>query len=201
MLIFLKYIFDCLIDSRPRANSLREVRRRLADMDGQRKVSPAESASALRLRALREELGARIGRVVACSQCVRPRSQDWPGGACCEGPTEELFDDQELASLKIAGTKPRHLRSPILGRANRASHVGCIFRGPKGCSLPPSRRPTLCVRYTCFALQRELDQRKDSDEINRLQAELDKEFADFRDQRRARQQQEFMDALEAGLYD
>ncbi len=201
MLIFLQYIYDCLIESRPRANSLREVRRRLSSMESPREVTAKESASALRQRALREELSARIGGVVACTRCVRPRSRDWPGGDCCSGPTEELFDDEELASLKLAGATPRHFRTPKLSRAHRATHAGCLFRGPTGCSLPPSRRPTLCIRYTCFALQRELAQRVDGDEINRLQAELGKEFAGFIEQRRARRLKESFDALEASLCD
>ena len=198
--IFLQYVFDCLVGSRTRADALREVRRRLVDMEGASIVSPEESASALRLRALREALSTRLGTVVACTDCVRPRSSDWPGGHCCSGRTEELFTDDELASLKLAGTTSLHLRSPNFGHSGRTDHnTGCVFRGPEGCALPPSHRPSLCVRYTCFDLQRELDRRGDSEETNRLQAAIGREFADFVKQRRARRQEVSFEALRASL--
>ena len=201
--IFLRYVFDCLVGPRRRADALREVRRRFADTEGSGVVSPEESASALRLRAFREALGARLGTVVACTDCVRPRSLDWPGGHCCSGRTAELFTDDELASLKLAGTTSLHLRSrsPDLGHAGRADHKGCVFRGPAGCALPPSHRPSLCVRYMCFDLQRELDRREDSEETNRLQAAIGREFASFVNQRRARRQEASFEALRASLCD
>ncbi len=199
--IFFQYIFDCLVGPRKRADALREVRRRLADTEGRGVVSPEESASALQLRALREALGARLGTVVACTDCVRPRSLDWPGGHCCSGRTAELFTDDELASLKLAGTTSRHFKSPNLGHAGRSDHTGCVFRGPAGCALPPSHRPSLCVRYMCFDLQRELDRREDSEETNRLQAAIGREFTDFVNQRRTRRQEASFEALKASLFE
>lgn len=199
--ILLQYLFDCLVGPRKRADALRAVRRRLASRERSEVVSPEESVSALRLRVLRESLGARLGTVGACTDCVRPRSLDWPGGYCCSGRTEALFTDDELASLKLAGTTSRHLRSPHLGRADRANHTGCVFRGPCGCALPPSHRPSLCVRYACFDLQRELDQREDREETNRLQAAIDREFDRFVKQRRTRRQEASFDALRAAIGD
>jgi hypothetical protein len=178
--IFIQFVFDRLLGPRTRADELRDVRRRLAGRAGPRVASPEEVRLALRLRVLRESLCAQLGRVEACTCCVRPRSLDWPGGHCCSGRTEDLFTEDELAALKLSGTTSSQLRSPLTG------HAGCAFRGPLGCSLPPAHRPSLCVRYMCFDLQRELDLREDNEETNRLQAEIRRGFECFVNLRKAR---------------
>ncbi len=171
---------DRLTGPRTRADELREVRRRLEDQAGPGVASRAEEQVAKRLRVLREELSTQVGEVQACADCVRPRSAAWPGGHCCSAYTQNLFTDDELAALKLAGTKPDQLKPP------RADHAGCAFRGPRGCSLDTAHRPSLCVRYMCRELQSELCRRNDHAAIARLQEELRVEFERFAQMRQER---------------
>jgi len=166
-------IFDRLFGPRTRADELRDVRARLAAQIKPGVANPAEERLALRLRELREELSARVGQVQACSQCVRPRSADWPGGQCCSGHTRNLFTEPELASLRLSGTTPARLKPP------RADQAGCAFRGPKGCSLQIAHRPNLCVRYICGEMLSELGERGDIPAIAQLQEELRVQFERF----------------------
>lgn len=197
--IFLQYIVDCFWGSRSRADELRAVRRHIADSDARKMASAEEAASAMRLRMLRETLGARVGAVVACGDCVRPRSLEWPGGQCCTGQTEALFTEDESASLKLSGTTSRHLKTRRLGGFDGGRHQGCVFRGPRGCDLLLSHRPSLCVRYMCFELQRELDLREDREETNRLQAEIRREFDAFVHHRKARREVASFEALRSSV--
>lgn len=174
------YIVDRLLGPRTRAEELRDVRCRLAEQINPGDASPAEVRLALRLRVLREELTARVGQVQACSQCVRPRSEAWPGGHCCSGHTRNLFTEPELAALRLSGTTPRQLKPPL------SDHAGCAFRGPQGCSLKVAHRPNLCVRYICGELQNELDRRDDVPTIARLQEELRVKFDRFQAMRSER---------------
>jgi hypothetical protein len=182
VLAWATYIFDRLFGPRTRAVELRDVRARLAAQIAPSAVSTTEEQLALRLRVLREELTARVGQVHACSQCVRPRSEGWPGGHCCSGNTHNLFTEPELLALRLSGTTPIQLQPP------RAKHAGCAFRGPQGCSLKAAHRPNLCVRYICGELQSELDQRGQDPAIAELQEELRVQFERFvkmRDERLA----------------
>ncbi len=171
--MLIAYIFDRLKGPRERAEALFAVRRRVASQDGPRSAGREAVQSAFRLKALREALGSRFGPASACGSCTRPPSLEWPGGHCCSGNTEDLFTEDEAAALKLSGTKPRHLRSP------HRTQNGCLFRGPKGCSLLPRHRPSLCIRYNCFDLQREIDMREDADEVNRLLEDLRQEAEHF----------------------
>ncbi len=156
-----------------RAEDLRDLRRRLAKPLSLGPQLQALQKSALLLRQLRERLSVALGRVTACSQCVRPRSARWPGGHCCSGTTKSLFCDEELVALKLAGTRRIHLRPA------RTKQNGCAFRGPDGCTLKPAHRPTLCVRYTCRELEAELARRGDHVKIATLQRELKEAYDDF----------------------
>ena len=162
-------------------------------MEGPDVTGAAEAQLALHLRQLREELMARIGPVKSCAHCVQPQSTTWPGGFCCSGHTEALFTDHELAALRLAGTTAAALTPP------RAHQAGCVFRGPKGCSLKVAHRPCLCVRFVCGELRRELDQRGNCAAIVRLQNELRVTFDRVVQQRDERVESTSFAQLEASL--
>lgn len=155
-------------------------------------ASRAAELNALRAR-LREELaadvsdeeralaGAVLARKLAVSEELRAVSscrtcatgQPWPrghydGGDCCSGVTADLFDDNELAALAHAGTRPGHLTPP----RRDEGHAGCAFRGPRGCTLEVAHRPGRCVHYLCDTLRRELFARGQLDAIEAKLAEL-----------------------------
>jgi hypothetical protein len=108
-------------------------------------------ALAATLRAVSAELSA----VRSCRTCAigapLPRGA-YDGGDCCAGGTADLFDDNELAALAHAGTRPRDLVAP----PGTDAHAGCAFRGPRGCTLDVTHRPGRCVHYLCDTLRREL---------------------------------------------
>ena len=191
--ILLRYLLDRLSGARARADELYIVRRRLEAKEGPDVVGDAETQLALRLRQLREELMARVGPVESCARCVQPRSATWPGGFCCSGHTEALFSDHELAALRLAGTTAAALTPP------RANQAGCVFRGPKGCSLKVAHRPCLCVRFVCSELWSELDKRGNCAAIVRLQDELRLRFDCFVQQRDKRIESTSFAQLEASL--
>ncbi len=114
---------------------------------------PEERSLATQMRSLRREILTALGPVHACRTCAEgypPPNGHWPGGYCCGGVTEALFTEVEIACLMVAGTRPRHLRPP------RSEQAGCLFRGPRGCSLSFEDRPNRCVSYLCNDLMREL---------------------------------------------
>ena len=193
MLTELRYQIDCLRQPRSRADEVRALRRRLALQPGPDAVSEEERHIARELRRLRTALALAFGRVESCRSCVRPRSTSWPGGHCCSGRTEHLFTDHELGALRLSGTTPWSFKLP------RAAHVGCAFRGPAGCSLEPTDRPCLCVRYTCRELDGELSKRADRFAITRLQAELRAGFERFVACRVARVEEELLAEIWAEL--
>jgi hypothetical protein len=94
-----------------------------------------------------------LGSPRACARCARGHplpAGRFPGGHCCSGSTLVLFSVDEVAALKLAGTRPGRLEVP------RTEQCGCAFRGPTGCSLDPADRPSICARYVCLALRQEL---------------------------------------------
>ena len=191
--ILLRYLLDRLSGARARADELYIVLRRLEAKEGPDVVGDAETQLALRLRQLREELMARVGPVESCARCVQPRSATWPGGFCCSGHTEALFSDHELAALRLAGTTAAALTPP------RANQAGCVFRGPKGCSLKVAHRPCLCVRFVCSELWSELDKRGNCAAIVQLQDELRLAFDSFVQQRSERIESSSFAQLEASF--
>jgi hypothetical protein len=193
MRLGIRYLIDRLAGPRTRAQELYQLRRRLVAQAQPRRVSGEEQRAAAELRRLRAELATRLGEVASCRGCVRPPSVGWPGGHCCSGATEALFTDPELAALACSGTTPADLTGP------RSAHRGCCFRGPAGCSLEPADRPTLCVRYTCPELERELERRGDVHELRRLQERLRVEFERFATLRSARFEDEQWAELEASF--
>ena len=135
-----------------RTDDLRQLRARMKQQPARRAVTRRERDMADRLRALREALS-ELGPVSACATCSRgmPLPQGrWDGGHCCSGDTHDVFSDDELFALTIAGTAPRHLQTPT------GDQAGCAFRGERGCTLSPVDRPNVCVRYLCRDLRTEL---------------------------------------------
>jgi hypothetical protein len=165
---------------RSRATETREVRRRIArarEAGG----SAQTVALARELRELRPQVLAAFDAVRSCSGCGRGRSEPhghWNGGFCCGGRTEGVFDDDEVAALALAGTKPRDLRGPS------GDHAGCAFRGPKGCSLDARDRPNVCVRFACRELEAELRADGRWDRVRALTRQLDETFRRFVEARR-----------------
>lgn len=135
-----------------RADELLALRGRLR-AEARAQVGVEERALALEVRALKQRASAALADTTSCHTCARgkrwPRGAH-PGGDCCSGVTADLFDDDEVAALAAAGTKPRDLRAP------RGDHAGCAFRGELGCTLEAADRPMRCVHYTCMILRREL---------------------------------------------
>lgn len=157
MLISVEHLLIKLRQPRSRADELVALRRRMRDEIGE-DADAAERTLAAELRARKLALAAALHAVSSCATCAT--GSPWPrggydGGACCAGVTSELFDDDELAALVQAGTRPRHLSPP----AGADAHAGCAFRGPRGCTLDVAHRPSRCVHYVCDTLRAELHTR------------------------------------------
>lgn len=83
--------------------------------------------------------------------CEPPHGH-WDGGFCCGGETEAIFVEAELATLAVAGARPADLRPP----KDTEELAGCVFRGPRGCSLAAEHRPSICLAHLCGDVGREL---------------------------------------------
>jgi hypothetical protein len=178
-----------------RRGQVRDVRDRLAHAAPE--SAPAdERAQARRLLDLKLAMAAAAGAVSSCARCAD--GQPWPrgayvGGDCCSGVTAHLFSDAEVAALAQTGTRPRDLRAP--GDAP----AGCAFRGATGCSLAVADRPSVCVRYACAGLQRELHRLGRLDDVERLARELGEALAAFTATNAARRDREWADAEVAAI--
>jgi hypothetical protein len=176
VLISPRQLLDRLRHPRSRADDLAALRARFAAQPSRREAGDAALTSARRLRVLRREMSDALGEVDACHGCARGHplpAGRWRGGHCCSGSTLTIWSQEECAALELAGTDPARLAPP------RGDHAGCAFRGERGCSLEPEDRPTLCLRYACSTLIRELRARSDGAAIGRLAAELDREQRRF----------------------
>lgn len=186
MLISIRYVIDRLRHPRSRAEEVARLRRQLVQQPGA--VPPAEAAAAQELALLRQELADALGAVRSCSGCARghpPPHGRWDGGHCCGAATFDLFNDDEVAALRLGGTTPERLVPPPPG-----DHAGCAFRGPAGCSLQPVDRPTICVRYLCPDLEQELARRGDLEAIEALAARMEGAYLRFVTLRQDRIEQE-----------
>lgn len=172
------------------------LRRRLAAAPGPGAVSEEELDLARALRRLKGALSTALGAVSACSGCARghplPHGR-WNGGHCCGTRTESVFNDAEVAALRLSGTTPARLALPPA-----SDHAGCAFRGPEGCSLQVEDRPAICVQYLCRELEAELRARGDLPALKALRAELRavaERFARLRAEARAVQEDREGDEL------
>jgi hypothetical protein len=163
-----------------RADELVELRGRLR---GHRVAAPDERALAHAIRTTKLAIADALHGVSSCSSCAT--GYPWPlghyaGGACCGGVTADIFDDNEVAALALAGTRTRDLTPP------HDDHAGCAFRGATGCSLAAADRPARCVHFVCDALRRELHARGQLDAVEDALAALDRAMREFAAMRRAR---------------
>jgi hypothetical protein len=195
-MIALQHLVDRARHPRQRARELLELRRRLEHLSDGCEADPAMRELAAAMRRLREQLSAAFVHVQSCSGCARGHPLPFghfPGGHCCGGRTHEIFSDDELAALQMGGTTSGDFRAP------RSELAGCVFRGASGCTLRAADRPTLCVRFTCRELERELAGREDGPKIAALQAELGALFRRFvaaREQQQRVQEGSCLDACE-----
>jgi hypothetical protein len=160
-----------------RADELIALQRRLRD-ERARDIGDDERAFARDARARKLAVAAELRSISSCRTCAT--GQPWPrggydGGACCSGVTADLFDDNELAALAHAGTRPRDLVPP----GGTDAHAGCAFRGPRGCTLDVMHRPGRCVHYLCDTLRRELFKRGQLDAVEAKLAELNRAMQQF----------------------
>jgi hypothetical protein len=154
---------------RSRADELASLRARHRAQPPRRATSPTKREAADRMRVVRRQLSDALAEVSACRTCAKGHPEPegrWSGGHCCGGNTLQIFSAAEVASLKAAGTKTGDWTPPD------SAHAGCAFRGPTGCSLEPEDRPSICLRYICLDLRRELLERGDGRAILALASEL-----------------------------
>jgi hypothetical protein len=180
---------------RTRRDDVRAIRRRLRlATDG--RPDPAEAELAARVQSLKLQLAAATGAVSSCARCAS--QLPWPrggyaGGDCCSGAAANVFSDSELAVLAHSGTRPRRLR------AASDSPAGCAFRGATGCTLDVVDRPSICVRYACTSLQRELHALGRLDTVEALARALGEALAAFTAARAARLDRQWADAELAAM--
>ena len=178
-----------------RAAELAELMRRLR-AEAAARPDAGEQALAREIRDLKERVAAAAGTAACCASCAD--GLPWPGGGyagghCCSGRTADIFVDDEVAAVAQAGTSPRALVAP------RDPHAGCAFRGPRGCTLEPGDRATLCLRFVCDDLRRELHRRGRLAEVEALIAALEAAYARFGELRRARLERAWLAELEREL--
>jgi len=155
-----------------------------------------EREVALQIRALKVRASAALAETTACHTCASGKR--WPrgafaGGDCCSGVTADLFDDDEVAALAHAGTRPRDLRAPA------SDHAGCAFRGAEGCTLEAAHRPERCVHYTCMILRRELRARGELAKVDGLLTEMQGLMRELVALRKTRLDDEILAPLEREL--
>jgi hypothetical protein len=175
-----------------RADELFALRQRVRSERATR-AGDDEHATALEMRALKMRISAALSSVSSCTTCATGRRAPrgtFPGGDCCSGVTADLFSEDEVAALVLAGTRPRHLRPP------RTDHAGCAFRGAAGCTLSSQDRPQRCVHYTCHVLRRELSSAGGLEPIDVLLDELQRLMARFVTLRAGRLEAELFAPLE-----
>jgi hypothetical protein len=182
-----------------RAGELNALRARLrAELT---KVDDGEErALALRVLAGKRAISAELREVSSCRSCATglpaPHGS-YAGGACCAGVTAELFDDHEVAALALAGTRPADLTPP----GGDDLHAGCVFRGPRGCTLDVAHRPGRCVLYVCDSLRRELHGAGQLDDLEHLLGELQRDMTQLIAMHAMRVDREVLAPLVAALED
>lgn len=151
-----------------------------------------ERGLAAQLLALKREMAAATGEVGSCASCAG--GLPWPrgayaGGDCCSGLADNVFSDDEVAALALTGTRPRDLVEPPRDDAQ----AGCVFRGARGCTLDVDDRPSVCVRYACTRLQRELARLGRLDRTEAIARELGTTLVAFTAAHEARTGREWAD--------
>lgn len=191
---YARFLLEWSLLGRHRADELRVLRQKLSEPLRLGTETHCLRHMAEGLKEQREALAAAFGAVDACGGCVRPHLDEWPGGHCCSGSTAGLFTHDEIAALRLAGTKPAKLLPPS------APQFGCAFRGRSGCSLAPAHRPSICVRYTCRELEVELRDRGTYPAIAAKQQRLKHSFDDFCRELHARDDDDDLGSLKCSRY-
>jgi hypothetical protein len=178
---------------RSRASELIALRARLREERAAR-VDDEERALAAEVGAKKRAVSAELTAVSSCRTCAT--GAPWPrgahdGGDCCAGVTADLFDDNELAALAHAGTRPRDLVAP----RGADAHAGCAFRGPRGCTLDVAHRPGRCVHYLCDTLRRELHADGKLDVVEARLAALNETMQRFTAVHTARRDREVLEPI------
>lgn len=169
MLISVRHLVDRVRYPRTRADELAALRARFRAQPEKREATREQIELARRLRVLRIAMAEALGSVEGCRSCAKGHPQPagrWDGGHCCGGRTLDIWSADEVAAVKLGGTDIAKVPVP------RDDHAGCVFRGSTGCSLAPADRPTICVRYLCNDLRRELRARPDWPEIAAIARDL-----------------------------
>jgi len=79
-----------------------------------------------------------LGVIEICKNC----SQNTPGGSCCGKGIEDWYDECLLLTNLLLGVKLND---------KRIYPDGCLFLGPKGCTL--LARHDFCINYLCFRIK------------------------------------------------
>jgi len=103
------------------------------------------------------EVMEQLGVVEICKNC----SQNTPGGSCCGNGIEDWYDEYLLLTNLLLG---------IDIPQKRTYPNGCLFLGPKGCSL--LARHDFCINYLCFRIKNALK----PENLNLLTATYGKEI-------------------------
>ena len=195
MLIAVERLLIKLRQPASRAHELIELRARLREeIASHPDEDEFELARAIHDQKLR--VSASLTGVTSCHSCANGQpfpNGHYSGGDCCAGETPSLFDDNELAMLAHAGTRPRDLVAP------REDHAGCAFRGSRGCTLEVDHRPARCVHYVCTILRREIHARGELDTLEQDLRELDQRVQQFRAVRSARVDRQVLAPLIAAI--
>ena len=152
-MISVRSLVDRLRHPISRVRELESLRARFAAQRSRREAGPELVAMAEEVKQKKLELADALAGAKACSGCaVRhpPPGGHWPGGYCCGTQTLAVFSQNEVAALKLSGTRATRLTPPA------GDHAGCTFRSGIGCSLDVADRPSICVRYVCLELRAEL---------------------------------------------
>lgn len=157
---------------------------------------PDERALAERVLGGKRAVSSALANVTSCRSC-EAEGHAYTGGSCCGGVTAELFDDNEVAALAQSGTRPSDLTPP----AGNDQHLGCAFRGPRGCTLDVGNRPGRCVLYICEILSREIHRAGQLDGVETLIADLQRDMKAFIVAHKARTDRDVLAPLVAALED
>ena len=161
--------------SDPRRERLRWLRARYRAQPSRRASSRLERRRADQIVELKRQLAAAMSGADACASCAigcAPPSGHFDGGRCCGTDTRQVFTRAEVRAIKVAG-----LPAPNAPAEGGAKAAGCLFRGPKGCSLPTEQRPARCLIYVCLELRDELRARPSFAQLQGLRKRLQDELA------------------------
>ncbi len=98
-----------------------------------------------------------LGIIEICKSCA----ENTPGGSCCGKGIEDWYDEYLLLTNLLLGIElPK----------KRFYSNGCLFLGPKGCTL--LARHDFCINYLCFRIKKALS----AQQLNLLTATYGKEI-------------------------